>query len=782
MVEFPTGYFEDEVRDGFYVNGFMKRCWAAQLEIINDIKTVCDKYDIKWYADCGTLLGAVRHGGFVPWDDDVDICMFREDYMKFISVADRELKSIWKGYKLLNFRNGDYWEVISRVVDMHAVNFDEERTSKFHGFPLEVGVDIFPLDYLCESREDEERRMTICNTIFSIADDERLYSPDKDILETLTLIELAAGHKFDRKKSLQMQLYEYGEKMFSLYDKKQAKYAALMGYWLKDESHRYDLKWYNNTVMLPFEIIKVPAPIGYDSVLKTEYGDYLRIDRTGGAHDYPRFERQINDLYKEMGDGSPFHKKVSKKDLDEAKKSRSNNNPRQAVKDKIVELNGLLKEAHAELDKLLSNNDIEAGIALLEDCQNTAIYIGTFIEENYGEGHVTVKCYEDYCELVYGLHEQLLSLLNEALDKVDESSVNDGTLDKQLQAIVESVDKNIIVPREVVFLPYKTSLWKYMKPVWEECSNQPGVNVYVIPIPYYEKNAVGEMVTEHYDGDMFPDEVKTIDYKTYSFRTHLPDVIYIQNPFDDDNLTFAVNPYHYAKNLRKYTKELIYIPPFVEEEIKEGDGRSYKAMNQYVLSPGVVYADKVLLQSENMKKMYLRKLTDFFGEDSEAFWESKLVPKPSVYIAAEAKSAKRDIDMPDKWRRMIVKSDGSARKLILYYTSVSGLAEYGDEMLCKIRQVLEVFKRNSEVILFWYHDRLIDTTISKYSPKLYEEYMKIVEGFKLEKYGIFASEEDVALALELADAYYGDSHWIIQKFRNNGLPVMIQNVRCVEND
>ena len=79
MLEFPREYFIDEVRDGFYVNGLMKRCWAAQLEALNDIAGVCEKYQIRWYADFGTLLGAVRHGGFVPWDDDIDICMFRED-------------------------------------------------------------------------------------------------------------------------------------------------------------------------------------------------------------------------------------------------------------------------------------------------------------------------------------------------------------------------------------------------------------------------------------------------------------------------------------------------------------------------------------------------------------------------------------------------------------------------------------------------------------------------------------------------------------------------------
>ena len=55
MLEFPREYFIDEVRDGFYVNGLMKRCWAAQLEALNDIAGVCEKYQIRWYADFGTL-------------------------------------------------------------------------------------------------------------------------------------------------------------------------------------------------------------------------------------------------------------------------------------------------------------------------------------------------------------------------------------------------------------------------------------------------------------------------------------------------------------------------------------------------------------------------------------------------------------------------------------------------------------------------------------------------------------------------------------------------------
>ena len=148
IFEYSQDYFEDEIRDGFYVNGFMKRCWAAQMEVLTDIDRVCEKYGIKWYADCGTLLGAVRHGGFIPWDDDLDICMFREDYMKFLSVAEKEMKSIYSGYIVRNFHNDDrYWEMLSRIDNALIMEFNQEHLDKFHGYPFRAGVDIFPLDY-----------------------------------------------------------------------------------------------------------------------------------------------------------------------------------------------------------------------------------------------------------------------------------------------------------------------------------------------------------------------------------------------------------------------------------------------------------------------------------------------------------------------------------------------------------------------------------------------------------------------------------------------------------
>ena len=154
-MNFPDSYFEDEVRDGFYVASVIKRIWAAQLEVLEDIDKVCKKHHIRYFAEWGTLLGAVRHKGFIPWDDDLDIGMLREDYEKFKKVAQRELPSV---YGILNFENMQYddetHDYMTRVYSGRQIRIDAEYLNKFHGSPFVVGVDVFPLDYLSGNEAD----------------------------------------------------------------------------------------------------------------------------------------------------------------------------------------------------------------------------------------------------------------------------------------------------------------------------------------------------------------------------------------------------------------------------------------------------------------------------------------------------------------------------------------------------------------------------------------------------------------------------------------------------
>lgn len=120
-MNFEHEFFEDEVRDGFFVPAEIKHAWAAELEVLSEVDRICKKYNINYYADWGTLLATVRHEGFIPWDDDLDIVMKREDYKKFLEVAPDELPL---GYSVYNYSNhDDFWLFLARVVGKQRICF-----------------------------------------------------------------------------------------------------------------------------------------------------------------------------------------------------------------------------------------------------------------------------------------------------------------------------------------------------------------------------------------------------------------------------------------------------------------------------------------------------------------------------------------------------------------------------------------------------------------------------------------------------------------------------------
>ena len=83
-------FLEAETRDGYFIDVTMKEAWKEMLDITEEIVRLCDKHNLNYSIAAGTLLGAVRHKGFIPWDDDVDLHMPRPDYDRFLEIAEKE--------------------------------------------------------------------------------------------------------------------------------------------------------------------------------------------------------------------------------------------------------------------------------------------------------------------------------------------------------------------------------------------------------------------------------------------------------------------------------------------------------------------------------------------------------------------------------------------------------------------------------------------------------------------------------------------------------------------
>lgn len=631
-MEFPDSYFEDEVREGFYISSLMKRAWAAQMEVFDAVRTICDKHDIRYFAEWGTLLGAIRHGGRIPWDDDVDICMLREDYDRFRAVADEELP---EGCWFMDYKwSDDFDHLIGRIINSRVLVVEGEALEKYHGFPYVAGIDIFCLDDLPTDPGEEEAYFQLVHYLITLINEIRL---DKEGVRRANPVELENHIRhmeelcqvsFDRSTPVKQQLYALLEKEVGpKYAGTGAKEITSLPWWKKNRGYRVPKECYADGVKVPFENTEIMVPAGYEELLRRKYGENWMVPiRGGSAHEYPSYAEQQEFLRKENA-GQLFEYRFSREEMREAEEARL---PKETLKDKVMGFLPLFQEAHKELCSLLENGDVKAALALLGECQNVAIEIGTMIEEKKGEGCATVGVLEQYCENIFLLHQKLQEPAQ------DESRTGAGDI-RDLEVLLQeltafgkclsdSAKKELTEKKEVVFIPYKASLWGAMESVWRAAAEDEDTLVFVIPAPYYYKDAYGKAKSDepHYETD-YPEYVTVTSYEQYNFEGHHPDQIVIQCPYDEYNYGLTIHPFFYAKNLKQYTEELVYIPPFVMDEIGPEDDRAKKMLRSFCNMPGVVHADTVIVQSERMKEVYVELLTEFAGEDTRQIWEEKIL-------------------------------------------------------------------------------------------------------------------------------------------------------------
>lgn len=430
------------------------------------------------------------------------------------------------------------------------------------------------------------------------------------------------------------------------------------------------------------------------------------------------------------------------------------------------------------LEGLFADASNPVMIDLLADCQNGAITMGNKIENVYGQETASVKALEEYCESIY--------LVSQSLQQPEQCEKYYDDSKAHLKAVAIHMEKEIPDKKEIVFMPYKASMWDSLESVYLAAKEDETCEAYVVPIPYFDRKpdkSLGEM---HYEGAEYPKNISVTDWEQYNFEERCPDVIYIHNAYDDMNLVTCVHPRFFSSNLKKYTEELIYIPYFVLEEIEPDDQTKIEGMKHFCVLPGIIHADKVILQSEKMSQIYINEYAKALEAacvtaDREQL-RQKFLGLGSPKFDKVINTKKEDVEVPVEWLKIIQKPDGTWKKIVFYNTSVTALLKHEEKMLAKMKNVFEVFKeRQEKVALLWRPHPLIKTTIEAMRPQLWEDYAKLVEQYKAEGWGIYDDTADMDRAVALSDAYYGDPSSIVELIKRRGKECIIQNVSNVNN-
>ena len=279
---------KEEIRSDYKVTTERKKLWAVELDILEKIIAICEKHNIKYCAAGGTMLGAVRHKGFIPWDDDIDIAMTREDYEKFLRFAEKELK---EPYCLITSLNDKRFLPHAQIQNLNTTAMIPEKDAK-----MGIFVDIFPFDKVPESgfRRKLHRMHLRIKWKYLRAyylTDQKSDNFSGSIFKTFVRITKNIRKPFS-------ELYKDYKKLATKYNKSNSKLISSPEFLSCYEGDITNDGDYSDLIDMKFEYLTIKVPREYDKILRKHYGNnYMKPIKGTQVHDISMFDP--NKSYKE---------------------------------------------------------------------------------------------------------------------------------------------------------------------------------------------------------------------------------------------------------------------------------------------------------------------------------------------------------------------------------------------------------------------------------------------------------------------------------------------------
>lgn len=261
----------------------------ATLGIVEKLIEICDKINVNYYVAYGSLIGVVRHKGFIPWDDDFDVVMLRDDYEKFCDYCIKNENKL-KPFKLLSRKcEKKYPYNIARLNNMnYKAVYDNVQ-----GYESGIFIDIYPLDGAGSDvdkvlKKMEKKKSNLFRiTLWSI-DDHYTKSTYNKWYRSIIKYFVRGYSKVRGAKHFLDKM----ENFKNLYDINNSRYIAEMTW--DSGLTLYEKSWFDKYIYMDFENLKVKVPIGYDDFLRCHYGDYMKFppkEEQVPHHEYKVYQR-----------------------------------------------------------------------------------------------------------------------------------------------------------------------------------------------------------------------------------------------------------------------------------------------------------------------------------------------------------------------------------------------------------------------------------------------------------------------------------------------------------